>query len=585
VLLALALHLQGGIASWTATGTAFAQRTASGSLIRKLEIENAADDAVITSEVEGDRPVGTLTSPEFKIEKRYVAFRIGGGDYERDTCMDLMIRGKVVRSATGRRSDRLIAMSWDVSRHRGQKAVLRIVDRATGDWGHINVDRIEQTDNPEATPVSVGPLYQEKLRPQFHFTARQWTVDHLNPGMRQEGWINDLNGLIYYEGEYHLFAQRWAKCWLHAVSRDLIHWEELEPAFWEEEPESGVQSGTCVIDYENTSGLGKGAMIAFWSRFDNRSQCISYSLDKGRTWKRYDEKNPIFIHPERDPKVFWYAPGKHWVMIMYGDGQYHILNSPDLLHWTDQHHPIPDSFECPDFFELPIDGNKDDKKWVLIQGNGQYSIGTFDGHEFKEETGRLPCDVGPNFYATQSWANTETGDGRRIQAAWMRGSDFPEMPFSQQVSLPCELTLHRLPGGLRIFRKPISELEKLQGAKKDWPAQTLVEDEPLVLASQGDLYRLKLNVKIPAGAQLNVTFGPTALGFRTNSVEGHPIESEVQSIDILIDRGSVEAYVNEGQVSWTQFALNKNGVRLFSTGGPIELKSIELYPLKSIWPK
>jgi len=184
----------------------------------------------------------------------------------------------------------------------------------------------------------------------------------------QEGWINDLNGLIYYEGEYHLFAQRWWKCWLHAVSKDLIHWTEMEPAFWEEHNVTGSQSGTCVIDYDNTSGLGvskdKPPMVAFWSRNENRSHCISYSLDKGRTWKYY-EKNPFMVCPERDPKVFWYKPGKHWVMFLYGEGQYHIFTSSDLLHWKDAKNPIRGSFECPDFFELPIDGDKKNTKWVL----------------------------------------------------------------------------------------------------------------------------------------------------------------------------------------------------------------------------
>ena len=146
---------------------------------------------------------------------------------------------------------------------------------------------------------------------------------------------------------------------------------------------------------------------------------------------------------------------------MYGDSQYHIFTSTNLLNWKDERKPIPHSFECPDFFELPLDGNHRDMKWVLIQGNGNYSIGRFDGTEFKEETARYPCDVGPNFYATQTWGNTETGDGRRIQAAWMRGSAFPDMPFNQQVSFPCELTLRSTPNGPRIFREPIREIELL----------------------------------------------------------------------------------------------------------------------------
>lgn len=223
----------GDYGDWKATGTAFQKGPASGDLLPKLEIENAADAGVASSEIEGDQPMGTLTSPDFRIAKRYISVRIGGGDYEVHTCINLLIKGKVVRSATGWKSDHRVPMSWDVSRWMGQSAQVQLVDAASGEWGHINVDHIVQTDQPERLPVATGPLYREALRLQFHFTARQWTMDRLNPGMREEGWVNDLNGLIYCDGEYHLFAQRWAKCWLHAVSKDLIHWTELPPAFWE----------------------------------------------------------------------------------------------------------------------------------------------------------------------------------------------------------------------------------------------------------------------------------------------------------------------------------------------------------------
>jgi len=327
---------------WTATGTAFNFGPAAGELLSKLEIENARGAQVASSEINGDGPTGTLTSPQFTLARNYISFRIGGGDYERDTCVNLLINGKIVKSAVGWRSDRLVPVSWEVSRFRGQKAQVQIVDAAGGDWGHINVADIVQTDEPERLPVVTETRYQETWRPQFHFTARQWTMDRLNPGPKEEGWLNDLNGLIYYDGEYHLFAQRWWKCWLHAVSRDLVHWTELEPAFWEEQSETGDQSGTCVVDYHNTSGLSPDPanppMVAFWSRNDNRSHCLSYSLDHGRTWTRH-AKNPFLVCPERDPKVFWYAPGKHWVMMLYGNDQYHIFTSANLLDWKDEHNP------------------------------------------------------------------------------------------------------------------------------------------------------------------------------------------------------------------------------------------------------
>ena len=435
------------------------------------------------------------------------------------------------------------------------------------------------------------PLYQEALRPQFHFTARQFTEHRLNPGPRQEGWINDLNGLIYYDGEYHMFAQRWNRCWLHAVSRDLVHWTELEPAFWEESLDSGSQSGTCVIDYQNTSGLGKDKqhppMIAFWSRQDNRSQCLCYSLDHGRTWTHY-AKNPFMEHPERDPKVFWYEPGKHWVMIMYGDGQYHVLTSADLLDWKDEHHPIPNSFECPDFFQLPIDGDRHNLKWVLIQGNGQYSIGEFDGKQFKEETERRACDIGPNFYATQSWANTETGDGRRIQAAWMRGADFPDMPFNQEISFPCELSLRSTPLGLRITREPIREIAKLHDGKHSWSHVALADGQSLPLSHEGDLFQIEADVEIPPGAKLTFDLRGVPVVLMSNSVQSGPAHAEVQGtvkhVEILLDRGSVEVFVNHGEVSSTRYVLPKESqIAVRAEGGAVTIRSLTLFPLKSAW--
>ena len=581
----------GGYGDWQATGTAFQKGPAFGELLTKLEIENADGAGVVSSEIEGDQPMGTLTSPDFAISKKYISFRIGGGNYETHTCVNLLVDGQVVRSATGWKSDRLVPMSWDVSRWAGRKARIQIVDAASGDWAHINAARFVQTDQPERLPVVTGPLYRESLRPQFHFTARQWTVDRLNPGQREEGWVNDLNGLIYYEGEYHLFAQRWAKCWLHAVSKDLVHWTELAPAFWEESLGSGVQSGTCVVDYQNTSGLSpdpaKPAMIAFWSRFDNRTQCLSYSLDRGRTWKLY-ERNPLMVVPERDPKVFWHEPDKHWVMMLYGESKYHVFTSKNLLEWKDEHHPITDSYECPDFFELPLDGNLDQKKWVLIQGNGNYSIGTFNGTEFKEETGRFACDVGPNFYATQSWHNTETGDGRRIQTAWMRGADFVDMPFSQMISFPCELTLHSTPAGPRVFRKPIKEIALLHSGADTWTDRTLGKDQTLPLEPSGQLFHIQAEVDISEGARLIFNLRGIPVVISATTIEsGHKpalVQDRIRKVEFLVDRTSVEAFVNDGEISSTRYALPKgNGLSLKAEGGPVRIQSLTVYPLNSAW--
>jgi len=578
--------------AWKSDGTAFRRRPARGVQLRELEIENAAGSGVASSEIEGDAPQGTLTSPEFKIERAYISFLIAGGDYERHACINLLVGGKIVRSATGWNSDRLITQSWDVRSWAGQPAQIQIVDEASGSWGHLNVDHIIQTDRPERLPVSTQPLYQETHRPQFHFTARQWTMDRLHPGMRQEGWLNDLNGLIYYDGEYHLFAQRWNKCWIHAVSTNLIHWTELEPAFWEEQLDSGVQSGTCVVDTANTSGLGtdpkQPPLIAFWSRNDNRSHGISYSLDRGRTWKHYD-KNPILVYPERDPKVFWHVPTARWVMFLYGEKNreqlYHVFTSTNLLSWHDEKHPIKNSFECPDFFQLPIDGDTNRMKWVLVRGDGKYSLGEFNGVEFKEETAQFDSDAGPNFYATQSWENAP--GGRRVQAAWMLHGVYPEMPFNQQVNFPRELNLRTTPEGLRLFRQPIRELALLHDGEDVWTNRTLRADQTLPLAPSGDLFRLQAEVNLDEGATLTLNVRGSKINFTRTSMScsDKPVTlSTLTSFEVLIDRTSIETFANDGAASMSKCYLpTENTLSLRVTGGNVTIKQLKLIRLKSAW--
>ncbi|HZO84671.1 MAG TPA: glycoside hydrolase family 32 protein [Verrucomicrobiae bacterium] len=583
----------GTYGDWKATGTAFEKGPASGDLITKLEIENAVGTGVASSEIEGDGPTGTLVSPAFNIQRPYISFLIGGGNYELHTCLNLLVGGKVVRSATGWNSDRLVHASWDVRPWVGKQAQIQLVDEASGSWGHINVDHIVQTDHPTRLPLNSQPLYQETHRPQFHFTARQWTMDRLNPGMRQEGWLNDLNGLIFYQGEYHLFAQRWNKCWIHAVSKDLVRWTELEPAFWEEQLDTGVQSGTCVVDYANTSGLAADtnhpALVAFWSRNDNRSQCISYSLDRGRSWKNH-ENNPVLIHPERDPKVFWHAPTARWVMFLYGEQNkerlYHIFTSTNLLAWRDEKKPIRNSYECPDFFQLPLDGDRNRMKWVLVRGDGKYSIGDFNGFQFSEETPQFDSDAGPNFYATQTWEDTP--GGRRVQAAWMRGGTYPDMSFNQQITFPRELTLRATPEGPRLFRQPIRELETLHDAEQVWTNRTLNAGRTLPLAPAGDLFRLQAELTMDEGATLTMNVRGTRISFTPGSMTcgSKPVtlQTTLKNFEALVDRTSVETFANDGEASMSKcFLPAESGLSLRTAGGRIIITRLKLVSLRSAW--
>jgi sucrose-6-phosphate hydrolase SacC (GH32 family) len=275
-------------------------------------------------------------------------------------------------------------------------------------------------------------------------------------------------------------------------------------------------------------------------------------------------------------------------MMLYGKSQYHILTSTNLLNWKDEQHPIKDSFECPDFFELPVDGNRNDRKWVLIQGNGKYSIGSFDGTEFKEETARYSCDVGPNFYATQTWENTDTGDGRRIQAAWMRGPSFPDMPFNQQVTFPCELTLRSTPNGPRIFRQPIREIVSLHNGQDKWTNRVLKANEVLRLEPSGQLFHVQAEVTIPEGAKLtfNIRGIPVILTSKTiaSGSSPAPVVDRIKTVEILVDRASIEAFVNHGEISSTRFVLPKeNGLSVKAEGGAVAIQSLTVCPLKSAW--
>jgi len=458
---------------------------------------------------------------------------------------------------------------------------------------------VKRYTQPEALAPLLPPapdLYQETYRPQFHYTARQWTVRKLNPGMREEGWLNDLNGLVHYDGEYHLFNQRWNKCWIHAVSTDLVHWTELPPAFWEDHRfGSGVQSGGAVIDYANTAGLAPDpktpAMVAFWAGNDNYSTCISYSLDKGRTWTKY-ARNPVLRHPERDPKVFWHEPSRRWVLILSGPaGAYVLFTSPNLLDWTEQKDQIPQSYECPDMFQLPINGDPSRQKWVVVRGNGRYTLGEFDGTRYTEETPQFPTCQGPHFYATMSWGEIAGQPGRRIQMGWMRCDGrkiYPDMPFNQQVTFPCDLTLRENNGALRIYRNPVPEIKLLHGRKYAWTDMALRPGTPRPLEVTGDLYHILATVDMPKDAELtfHIRGTPVVLTDQSIACNSPPAATAetVRKVELLVDRASIESFVNDGQVSLaTCFRPTGHDVAVECTRGTATIRSLEIFELESIW--
>ncbi|MCW3804556.1 glycoside hydrolase family 32 protein [Plebeiibacterium marinum] len=344
--------------------------------------------------------------------------------------------------------------------------------------------------------------YTEQYRPQIHFSL-------------QSGWANDPNGMVYYDGEYHLFFQYnpdttiWGPMhWGHAISKDLIHWEELPIALY---PDSlgWIFSGSAVIDWENTSGLGKNGippMVAIFT-YHNRElesagtdkfqyQGIAYSLDKGRTWTKY-KNNPVLPNPGirdfRDPKVSWHPESGKWIMTLAVLDHINFYSSPNLIDWTLEsefgvgigaHGGV---WECPDLFPLQIEGT-DETKWVLLVSinpggpNGgsatQYFIGDFDGHVFEphgEKTKWL--DYGKDNYAGVTWSDIPDEDGRRILIGWMNNwqyaNEIPTSGWRGVFTLPRTLELTEIYNDYLMISSPVKEFEKLKSGSKNISGSTI----------------------------------------------------------------------------------------------------------------
>jgi sucrose-6-phosphate hydrolase SacC (GH32 family) len=329
------------------------------------------------------------------------------------------------------------------------------------------------------------PLGHEPLRPGFHFTP-------------ERNFMNDPNGLIFFDGEYHLFYQhnpfgeRWGHMsWGHAVSGDLLHWRHLPVALHEE---NGVMvfSGSAVVDADDTSGFcgGRPCLVAIFTGHtpDRQTQNLAFSRDRGRTWTKF-AGNPVLDLGRkdfRDPKVFWHGDTGRWIMVAVLPDEHKVrfFASQDLKRWEALSDFGPAGatggvWECPDLFPLAVEGEPKTTRWVLdvdinpggIAGGsgGQYFVGSFDGTRFVDDNPpetTLWADYGKDFYASLSFSNMESTDGRRVWMGWMSNwlyaNEEPTSPWRGLQSAPRVLSLRRLPGGLRLAQSPIAELASLR---------------------------------------------------------------------------------------------------------------------------
>lgn len=400
------------------------------------------------------------------------------------------------------------------------------------------------------------------------------------------GWMNDPNGLVFFEGEYHLFYQFhpfstvWGPMhWGHAVSRDLCHWQHLPIALAPNE-EGACFSGSAVMDEHDVTGLfdGQSGLLAFYTGHRvlsddpenyQQSQCLAYSCDKGRTWQRY-ERNPILPPPGfkdfRDPKVVWHGPSQRWVMALACGQEIHFYTSHNLLEWqfasafgegegAHTQHP----WECPDLFELPVEGAGPDEpasRWVLVVGIGatpdnpfgsftQYFVGEFDGQRFSNDNAPgtvLMMDVGRDFYAVQSWSNTP---GRQLALAWLNNWQYatqsPEAGWRGTMSLPRELALSATHCGVRLRQRFAREIYQ-DGRVMDTisPRSALAVGEHCLALPGQAAVRGQLTLSLEAGAKVALSLqqgyqqrlilaagsADTALFYERQGSNGQPVFDE-----------------------------------------------------------
>ncbi len=688
---------------WKVEGKAFGTAPAKGTLGGQMRVTGFEGKGLVNTFLGGDKPTGKLTSPAFTIERDFIKFLVGGGGHEGKTCMNLLVDGDVVYSTTGPNkqpggSEFLNWENWDVKKYKGKKAVIQIVDDASGGWGHINIDQISQSDTkakkkpfvmprrggpPPMTnareikitgkyiifPVSnnrpkrgrmaimVGeqlvhhldcdfpadkdaidwwtyldmgeykgktakvsaqaseeivamvessdeirhlqPLYNEALRPQFHIS-------------QMRGWNNDPNGMMYYDGQYHFFWQcnpagrKWANMyWGYATSPDMVHWAEHDRALRSfgghvenRHPKMAVKncfSGSGNVDHKNTAGWQTGDEKTLVLAFTDTGcgEALAYSSDRGKTWKYY-EGNPVIRHRGRDPKLMWYEPGQHWVIAVYDECKEYgrniaIYTSKDLKEW-DRVSNIPGYFECAEIFELPVDGDPENTKWVIFAADARYALGTFDGKKFTpEHEGKHRVHWG-NYYASQCFSSPP--DGRVVQVGWAR-FEIPNMPFNQTFTVPTSLTLHNTDEGVRMFATPIKELETLRkpNPKSVENKELTAEAREIKLEAKDQHYDIVASLKKGTASKAVLRFGAgvTTYDFNAQKLDEMPLKMKDGRVTfrVLVDRPICEVIGGGGACFKTSGRRDMGKplgtVSLTAEGGSLTVESLKVYEMKSIW--
>ncbi|PFG14408.1 sucrose-6-phosphate hydrolase SacC (GH32 family) [Bacillus sp. es.036] len=631
---------KGDLSGWTVTGEAFSDQDVTQDEEWEWECCFNHQDAYHLWNFKdgGDAQIGEMQSEPFTLYgSGWIDFLIGGGKSSDHLYVSLVnaADGKELFKSTGTESEQYKRVYWDASSYIGEEVFIKVVDKATGGWGHINVDDFHVFNTEEDLLTSER---YEKYRSQFHYTP-------------EKNWMNDPNGLVYHNGEYHVFYQynptgvTWGPMnWGHAVSKDLVNWKRLPTAL--EEDENGfIWSGSVVVDEDNTAGFGEEAMVAMFTheKGGNQSQSLAYSNDNGRTWQKY-AGNPVLTNIDqfsvfRDPKIFWHEESNQWVMLLAVEDKFQkqfvrIYHSEDMKDWTfasdfgenqGYHEGV---WEVPDLFPLPVDGDPNNTKWVMqvslskgspAGGSGvQYFIGDFDGTTFRNDnlaSTVLYADHGADYYAPLTFNHVP--DGRRIAMGWMNnweyGQAIPTSIWRSKMTIPKELNLKSISNlGVRLVQTPVSELRSLRGEERNWTNEVVVAGENLLSDIKGDTLEIvaefqtdqstakEFGFKVRVGhdefteVSYNMTNATLSLdrsksgdtSFSQSFGAKHeavmmPSNDSVK-LHLLVDRSSIEVFANDGQVVFSDQIfpnLTSDQLELYAIDGEVTVKSLAIYQL------
>lgn len=482
-------------------------------------------------------------------------------------------------------------------------------------------------------------LKELKLSDTFDTTNREYfrPVYHFSPPY---GWMNDPNGMVYKDGEYHLFYQynpygsMWANMhWGHAVSKDLVHWEHLPEAL---SPDAlgAIFSGSAVVDKNNSAGFGAGAIIAFYTSAGSRqTQSIAYSLDNGRTFTKYD-RNPVVtsdVPDFRDPKVIWHEPTQKWIMILAAGQEMQIYSSSDLKEWQmestfgEGHGAHGGVWECPDLIELSVEGTAE-KKWVLIcnlnpggpfGGSAtQYFTGNFDGKKFVNESPSSTkwMDWGKDHYATVTWSNAP--DNRQIAIAWMSNwqyaNNVPTQQFRSSNSVPRDLSLFIHEGETYIKNTPSRELESIRGKEKSvatFQVDRSYNVDDLLQVNKGT-YEIEMtftnqNAEVigfrlfnSKGQEVDCYYNLTENKFSMDRSKSGIVDFSPEfpattvapvyssgkelTLRLFVDKASIEIFGHDGRFTMTNLVFPGepyNRINFYSKGGSYTVSDFKVFPL------